>query len=95
MHYDVVVVGAGPAGSIAAYESARAGHTTLLLEKFLIPREKSCGGAVMYHGLHTLRSKIPKSIVEQKIYGLRFVLPNGEKAEFVSDKMIGITVPRW
>ncbi|MHA2423219.1 MAG: NAD(P)/FAD-dependent oxidoreductase, partial [Candidatus Thorarchaeota archaeon] len=94
MNYDVVVVGAGPAGSIAAYETAMAGHNTLLLEKFAIPRDKSCGGAVMYHGLHTLRRKIPKSIVERNIFGLRFVLPNGEKAEFISDKLIGITVQR-
>jgi geranylgeranyl reductase family protein len=94
LKYDVVVVGAGPAGSVAAHETARAGHNTILLEKFPIPRDKSCGGAVMYHGLHILQSKIPKSVVEQKIFGLRFVLPNGEKAEFISDKIIGITVLR-
>jgi geranylgeranyl reductase family protein len=92
--YDVIVVGAGPAGSIAAYECTKRGLTTLLLEKSLIPREKPCGGAVMYRGIRILRGHLPRNLVEQKIYGLRFALPNGAKSEFISDKMIGITVLR-
>lgn len=92
--YDVVVVGAGPAGSIAAYECARQGLSTLLLEKSPLPREKPCGGAVMYHGIRVIGGHLPRGLVEQRIFGLRFSLPNGAKAEFVSDKMIGITVFR-
>lgn len=40
---DVIVVGAGPAGSSAAYHLARQGHDVLLLEKSDFPREKVCG----------------------------------------------------
>jgi geranylgeranyl reductase family protein len=40
---DVVVVGAGPAGSTAAYHLAQAGLDVLLLEKTRFPREKVCG----------------------------------------------------
>jgi flavin-dependent dehydrogenase len=40
---DVIVVGAGPAGSSAAFHLARAGHDVLLLEKSRFPREKVCG----------------------------------------------------
>ena len=40
---DVVVVGAGPAGSTAAYHLAQAGIDVLLLEKAEFPREKVCG----------------------------------------------------
>ncbi|HEV8056479.1 MAG TPA: geranylgeranyl reductase family protein [Nocardioidaceae bacterium] len=40
---DVIVVGAGPAGSTAAYHLARAGVDVLLLEKTAFPREKVCG----------------------------------------------------
>ena len=40
---DVIVVGAGPGGSTAAYHLARHGLTVLLLEKTEFPREKVCG----------------------------------------------------
>lgn len=40
---DVIVVGAGPAGSAAAYHLATAGLDVLMLEKTSFPREKVCG----------------------------------------------------
>ena len=40
---DVIVVGAGPGGSAAAYWCASAGLTVLLLEKAAFPRDKVCG----------------------------------------------------
>jgi geranylgeranyl reductase family protein len=40
---DVIVVGAGPAGSTAAYHLARHGLHVLVLEKSQFPREKVCG----------------------------------------------------
>jgi menaquinone-9 beta-reductase len=40
---DVIVVGAGPAGSTAAFHLAQAGVDVLLIEKTAFPREKVCG----------------------------------------------------
>ncbi len=40
---DVIIVGAGPAGSAAAYHLATAGLDVLVLEKTSFPREKVCG----------------------------------------------------
>ncbi|PSK92817.1 geranylgeranyl reductase family protein [Murinocardiopsis flavida] len=40
---DVIVVGAGPAGSTAAYYLAQSGLDVLVLEKSAFPREKVCG----------------------------------------------------
>ena len=41
--WDAVVVGAGPAGSVAAHGLARAGATVLLVERAWFPRPKVCG----------------------------------------------------
>jgi geranylgeranyl reductase family protein len=43
---DVVVVGAGPAGSILAYSLAKAGMEVVLLDKVRFPRGKTCGGGI-------------------------------------------------
>ncbi|MEV8566316.1 geranylgeranyl reductase family protein [Streptomyces sp. NPDC051322] len=45
--WDVVVVGAGPAGASAAYASAVTGRRVLLLEKAELPRYKTCGGGII------------------------------------------------
>ena len=41
-HWDVVIIGAGPAGAIAGVHLAAAGHKVLLLDKEHFPREKAC-----------------------------------------------------
>ena len=42
-NFDVVVVGAGPSGSSAAYWLASSGVKVALVEKKTFPREKTCG----------------------------------------------------
>ncbi len=46
MNYDVIVVGAGPAGSTAAKNLAEKGIKVLLLDKAKFPRDKPCGGGL-------------------------------------------------
>ncbi|ONI76263.1 hypothetical protein ALI144C_37010 [Actinosynnema sp. ALI-1.44] len=45
--WDVVVVGAGPAGATAARVAAEAGCDVLLLERAAVPRYKTCGGGLI------------------------------------------------
>ena len=46
MNFDVIVVGAGPAGSTAAKFLAEKGINTLLVDKEKFPRDKLCGGGI-------------------------------------------------
>src|SRR5215217_4194267 len=47
--YDLMVVGAGPGGSSAAYHSATAGLNTRLIDRQEVPRDKTCGDGLMPH----------------------------------------------
>jgi geranylgeranyl reductase family protein len=51
---DVVVVGAGPAGSSAAYWLAQAGLDVVMVEKSTFPREKVCGDGLTPRGTRAL-----------------------------------------
>jgi geranylgeranyl reductase family protein len=51
---EVAIVGAGPAGSIAAHRLATAGVQVVLLERATFPRDKACGDGVSAHGLAML-----------------------------------------
>jgi menaquinone-9 beta-reductase len=51
---DVIVVGAGPAGSTTAFYLAQAGLDVLLLEKSRFPREKVCGDGLTPRGVKAL-----------------------------------------
>ncbi|WP_018654722.1 geranylgeranyl reductase family protein [Actinomadura flavalba] len=51
---DVIVVGAGPAGSATAYWLAHAGLDVLLLEKAVFPRDKICGDGLTPRAVRAL-----------------------------------------
>lgn len=67
MTYDVVIVGAGPAGSTAAKTLAENGIKVLIVDKATFPRDKPCGG-----GLPTrVAKRFPyiESLIDSVSYG--------------------------
>jgi geranylgeranyl reductase family protein len=68
---DVIVVGAGPAGCIAAFELAGKGVNVLLLEKTVFPRYKVCGGGLTHKIVNTLPFDVTEAI-ETTIHSIHF-----------------------
>ena len=71
MRYDVIVVGAGPAGSTTARECADHGLSVLLLDKAEFPRDKPCAGAVSIRASKQLPFDMTP-VVERVAYDLYF-----------------------
>lgn len=44
--FDCITIGAGPAGTTAAYHLAKRGYSVLMLDKASLPRYKPCGGGI-------------------------------------------------
>ena len=78
--FDVIVVGAGPAGASAAIFLGREGKNVLLLDKARFPREKICGDAFSCKSIAVLRDlNLLKAIQKNscsKINGLLLGSPN-------------------
>lgn len=55
--WDVIVVGAGPAGSLAAMDLVEQGWSVALLEKEELPRYKPCGGGIPPHAVRMLEDR--------------------------------------
>jgi len=80
---DVVVIGAGPAGAMAALTAARRGWSVIIFEKSRWPRRKTCGAGISPTARRILRETgLWESVraAAYPIYGLRLVAPSGRAA---------------
>jgi len=77
--YDVVVIGAGPAGSSAAYEAAKRGLKVLLIEKRAeVGSPIRCAEGVGKEGLEDLGIKPKSEWIANEVKGARIYAPSGD-----------------
>jgi geranylgeranyl reductase family protein len=76
--FDVIVVGAGPAGSTAAYRLAQQGARVALLDRATFPRDKPCGGGITVRGLQHLPIDVTP-VVEDRITSLELGFRGGPR----------------
>ena len=62
--YDVIVVGAGPAGCTASKVLAEKGYKVLLVEKFKMTRYKSCSGVLIKKSMELVKTYFGENVPE-------------------------------
>jgi geranylgeranyl diphosphate/geranylgeranyl-bacteriochlorophyllide a reductase len=79
--FDVIVIGAGPAGSTAAHDLATAGHSVLMLDR--AGRTKPCGGAIPPRLIKDFG--IPDSLLVARATAARMVSPKDVRVDIPID----------
>lgn len=77
---DVLVVGGGPAGAMAAISAARAGLATLLVDRAVHPREKVCGCCLAPMGQQVLHQAGLGHVLERARRVQRVRLSGGRRS---------------
>lgn len=87
--YDVVVVGAGPAGSMTAKWAAKGGARVLMVEKRQeIGSPVRCGEGISRAWLDSVGIRLDQKSLAWQVKGAKIVAPNGS-AFYLSEKMAG------
>lgn len=85
---DILVIGAGPAGSTAAKHAAMDGASVILMDKKSeIGSPKRCAEGVSKEGLKKLGIELSERWVTKEASGVRMVSPNGTAVNLTEDKV--------
>lgn len=78
MDYDAIIVGAGPAGLLAANKIAEGGHKALVLEEHeRVGEPDHCAGLLSTSGLASLGLNPPDDVIQNTVSGARIHAPSG------------------
>lgn len=98
--FDILIVGAGPAGTACALALKDAGLRVALIDKSTFPRDKICGDAIPAPAIRALHALDPNYVAglgklsgNSKISHSRVVAPNGIEASF-DWKLEAYNIPR-
>lgn len=91
--FDVLVVGGGPAGSVAALVLARGGARVALIDKARFPRDKACGDLVGPRGVQLLDDLGVKIPGTRQVGDMIVVGPTGRRVRLPCRP--GITYPGY
>lgn len=91
--YDLIVVGAGPAGSICARRAAELGLSTLVLEKATFPRPKPCASGLSARALARVGAEV-EPIVHDRVDTIRIELGEGTRIRWRGPECVLATTTR-
>jgi len=81
--YDIVIIGAGPAGGSAAIHCARNNLKTLVIEEHeVIGEPVHCGECLSKYAVKNIGIKLPESVISEHVKGVRIIFPNGTNSVF-------------
>lgn len=93
MFYDVIIVGAGPAGSTAARYCSEKGLKTLLIDRAVFPRYKPCGGSLSLKTVNYLGFELPRELIDDECTGIKVYYKDKSTVYKKSDR-IAVMVSR-